>query len=506
MPDRGRGYLRSMARNRPAGAGSAKANPDLPEYQRKRDLDKTPEPGPSSRHGTGGRRTGNRFVIQEHSARRLHWDLRLERDGVLSSWALPKGLPADPQRNHKAIHTEDHPLEYLEFEGEIPAGSYGAGTMAIWDTGTYECEKFEARKVIVTLHGERAEGRFSLFQAGEREHDWLIHRMDELAERPEPMPEGLVPMMARLAKLPADEEGWAYEVKWDGVRAIAYSTPGELRLQSRNLNDVTARYPELQRLNRELGSLSAILDGEIVAFDEQGKPSFERLQGRMHLTREAEVKRRAKSEPVSFQIFDLLYLDGHSLLELPYEERRQLLEQLDLNGAAWRTPGYHRGDGAELLARTGDLGLEGIVAKRLESRYKPGGRGGEWLKVKNTLRQEMVIGGWLPQKETADQLGALLVGYHEGDPPQLRFAGKVGTGFTRKQAAELLERLRPLTRDSSPFAGRQPERGSNFVEPSLVAEIEFRQITRDHILRHAAYKGLREDKPAGEVILELPAR
>ena len=446
-----------------------------------------------------------RFVIHEHSARRLHWDLRLEHGDALASWALPKGLPTDPQRNHKAVHVEDHPLDFLQFEGEIPAGSYGAGTISIWDSGTYECEKFESRKVIVTLHGERAEGRFALFQAGENERDWLIHRMDEPTVRPDPMPAGLVPMMARLAELPAEDGGWAYEVKWDGVRAIAYSTPGELRLESRNLNDVTARYPELRPLNRELGSLSAILDGEVVAFDEEGRPSFERLQGRMHLTREAEVKRRAKSEPVSFQIFDLLYLDGHSLLELPYEERRRLLERLDLDGEAWQTPGYHRGDGAALLARTGDLGLEGIVAKRLDSRYRPGGRGGEWLKVKNTLRQELVIGGWLPQKGTTDRLGALLAGYYDGDPPQLRFAGKVGTGFSRKGAAELLERLRPLAREASPFGGRQPERGSRFVEPILVAEIEFRQITRDRILRHAAYKGLRDDKDAAEVTLELPS-
>jgi bifunctional non-homologous end joining protein LigD len=445
-----------------------------------------------------------RFVIQEHSARRLHWDLRLEHDGALASWALPKGLPADPRRNHKAVHVEDHPLEYLEFEGEIPAGSYGAGTVSIWDSGAYECEKFEPRKVIVTLHGERAEGRYALFQAGEDERDWLIHRMDEPARPYEPMPEGLTPMMARPAELPADDAGWAFEVKWDGVRAIAYSEPGELRLQSRNLNDVTARYPELRRLNRELGSLSAVLDGEIVAFNDEGRPSFERLQGRMHLTNEAEVKRRAKSEPVSFQIFDLLFLDGHSLLELSYEERRRLLERLDLNGEAWQTPGFHRGDGAKLLARTGDLGLEGIVAKRLDSRYRPGKRGGEWLKVKNALRQEMVIGGWLPQKETTDRLGALLVGYYEGDPPELRFAGKVGTGFSRKGADELLGRLRPLARENSPFAGRQPERGSHFVEPKLVAEIEFRQITRERILRHAAYKGLRDDKPAADVRLELP--
>jgi bifunctional non-homologous end joining protein LigD len=476
------------------------------EYDRKRDFDKTPEPktgGKRRRRGRG--KAAPRFVIQEHSARRLHWDLRLERDGALASWALPKGLPADPERNHKAVRTEDHPLSYLDFEGEIPRGSYGAGTMRIWDSGTYECEKFEPRKVMVTLRGEHAQGRYALFQVGEAERDWMIHRMDEPAMRPEPLPEGIVPMMARLAELPADEEGWAYEIKWDGVRAIAYSTPGELRLQSRNLNDITARYPELRPLNRELGSLSAVLDGEIVAFDAEDRPNFARLQRRMHLTDEAEVKRRAQAERVSFQIFDLLYLDGHSLLELPYEERRRLLERLDLNGAAWRTPGYHRGEGAELLAATAEMGLEGIVAKRLDSRYRPGGRGGEWLKVKNALRQELVIGGWLPQKGTDDRLGALLVGYYEeGDPPELRFAGKVGSGFSRKAADALLERLRPLARKSSPFAGRQPERGSHFVEPRLVAEIEFRQVTPDRILRHAAYKGLRDDKPATEVRLETP--
>jgi bifunctional non-homologous end joining protein LigD len=469
----------------------------LPGYRRRRNLKRTPEPAPGDR----GKGPGNRFVIQQHSARRLHWDLRLEHDGALASWALPKGLPERTDRNNKAIRTEDHPLEYLDFEGEIPEGQYGAGTVEIWDRGTFECEKFLPEKVIFTLNGERAEGRFALFQAGDDLKDWLIHRMDEPFEVAEPMPERLKPMMARLSKVPTEEEGWANEIKWDGVRAIAYSTPGELRLQSRNLKDITARYPELRPLNRQLGSRSTILDGEIVAF-EAGKPSFERLQRRMHLTRETEIRRLAKTDPVSFQIFDLLYLDGRSLLDAPYEERRRLLEELKLEGDAWQTPGYHRGEGEALLAKTAELGLEGIVAKRLDSPYRPGARSRDWLKVKNTLRQEFVIGGWLPQEARRTELGALLVGHY--DDGELRFAGKVGTGFTRTEARELVDRLTPMARDSSPFAGRQPKRGTNFVEPSLVAEVDFAAMTRDGMLRHPSYKGLRADKSPEEVVLELP--
>jgi bifunctional non-homologous end joining protein LigD len=482
----------------------SKGRGQLGEYRRKRRAEATPEPAGGERgDGVGGERS--RYVIQQHSARRLHWDLRLERGGVLASWALPKGLPRDPARNHKAIHTEDHPVEYLEFEGEIPPGSYGAGTMTIWDRGTYECEKFRDDEVIVTLHGERCGGRYALFRAGRDERDWMIHRMDEPETATEPLPERVVPMMARLAELPTEDGGWAYEIKWDGVRAIAYSTPGEIRFESRNLKDVTKRYPELRPLNRELGSRSAVLDGEIVALDDDGRPSFERLQPRMHLTREADIRRRAKATPVTFQVFDLLYLDGRSLMDEPYEERRRLLDELGLEGDAWQTPGNHRGDGAELLARTRELGLEGIVAKRLDSHYRPGARGREWLKVKNTLRQELAIGGWLPQEGRRTELGALLVGYHEEPGGPLRLAGKVGTGFSRAEARELVERLAPLERESSPFEGRQPaEKRPHFVEPELVAEVEFGELTRERMLRHPSYKGLREDKPAAEVVLELP--
>src|SRR5579859_1002243 len=249
----------------------------LDVYRRKRDFDRTGEPaGRASDDGSDGE--VRRFVIQEHHATRLHWDLRLEHDGVLASWAIPNGVPPDPAENRLAVRTEDHPLEYLEFHGEIPKGHYGAGTMTIWDSGTYELHKWEERKVEVSFHGERLRGRYGLFPIGREadSNDWMIHRMDPPSD-PErvPMPEHVLPMLARAGDLPADEANWSFEVKWDGVRAIAYLQPGRLRLESRNGNDITEAYPELRALIGDLGMREAVLDGEIIAFDENGRPSFE---------------------------------------------------------------------------------------------------------------------------------------------------------------------------------------------------------------------------------------
>jgi bifunctional non-homologous end joining protein LigD len=485
----------------------AKDSTKLSRYRAKRDFDATSEPV----GGPGAEADGHRFVIQEHHATRLHWDLRLEHDGALASWAIPNGVPPDPADNRLAVRTEDHPLEYLEFHGEIPKGQYGAGTMTIWDRGTYDLHKWEDRKVEITFHGERLSGRYGLFPIGKAgdstsANDWMIHRMDPPADPDrESMPERIVPMMAQPATtLPRDPKNWSFEVKWDGVRAIAYVKPGRLRLESRNLNDITDAYPEVRGVIGALGMHEAVLDGEILAFDDTGRPSFERLQRRMHVTSPSAIRRYQSSMPVVYAIFDLLYLDGHSLMELPYRERRARLESLDLSGPAWRVPANDPGKGKLLLEATAKQGLEGIVAKRLESRYEPGRRSGNWLKIKHTMRQELVIAGWVPgEGRRTKRIGALLMGYYESGE-KLRYAGRVGTGFNEKTLTDLQKRLEPLRRDTSPFdiAPKLP-REVVFVEPELVAEIELREWTAERIMRAPSFKGLREDKSPREVRIEV---
>ncbi len=339
--------------------------------------------------------------------------------------------------------------------------------------------------------------------------------MNPPAEEREALPEHLVPMLAGAARLPVSEQDWAFEIKWDGVRAIVYWQPGRLRIENRNRIDVSSRYPELHELGLQLGSREAVLDGEIVAFDEHGRPSFERLQRRMHVSSPGAVRRLAGEVPATYVIFDLLHLDGHATMGLPYRERRTLLEELQLKGPAWQTPAYHPGEGRELLAAAAEHRLEGVVAKRLDSPYRPGKRTDDWLKVKNVNRQELVIGGWLPGKGArAGRLGALLMGYYEpggrseskrgrGSPSlALRYAGRVGTGFDEGELERLAGELAKRARDTSPFSGTQPPRHARFVEPELVAEIEFREWTRERILRHSSYKGLREDKPPKQVRME----
>ena len=475
----------------------------LDTYRRKRHPGETPEPIPEGVSADGDRL---RFTIQEHHATRLHWDLRLEREGVLVSFAIPNGLPPSPGVNKLAVRTEDHPLEYLDFHGEIPKGNYGAGSMTIWDTGTYEVLKWEdTKKIEVALHGtmERAEGRYALFHIGPEPKDWMIHRMDPPADPDrEPMPDRIVPMLATLGKLPPtkDDAKFAYEIKWDGVRATAYSEPGTLRFESRNLRDITGSYPELSRLNRALSHHSAVLDGEIVAFDENGRPSFGLLQRRMHVTGAGAAKRLSQAAPVVYVIFDLLWLDGHSLLQLPYEERRARLVELDLKGERWQTPENLVGGGKALLDVSAEQGLEGVMAKRLDSCYEPGRRSRDWIKIKNKQRGRFRIVGWVPgEGRRRERIGALLL-CEDG-----RHVGRVGTGFDEAELDKLAGLLAGMECDTPPVSNpKAAPKGSIWVDPRLCCEVEYGEWTNDKMLRHPAYKGLVDEsaEPSDDAPLE----
>jgi bifunctional non-homologous end joining protein LigD len=362
----------------------------LGEYRRKRDFAKTPEPDagtePKGRKGAQTELDGarGRFVVQQHDATNLHWDLRLEHDGVALSWALPRGVPQLPDRgaNRLAVRTEDHPLSYLDFEGEIPAGEYGAGTMSIWDSGTYAAEKLREDEVIADFEGERMRGRYALFRTGGK--NWMIHRIDPpLDPLRGPLPEQARPMLNRRGKLPGNSEGWGFEIAWGGLRSMLWCEPGHiLRSRSRGLKAETVTvFPELRRIARALGSVEAVLDGEIVVLGEDGAPDRERLRARKRAGSEAVAKRLARSSGAAIMLFDLLFCDGRDLTGEPYSARRSALEELGLAGDAWQTPAYHRGDGGALLAAARERGLDGIVAKRLDSPYREGRRSPDWIKI-----------------------------------------------------------------------------------------------------------------------------
>jgi len=478
----------------------------LRAYRDKRDAARTPEPVPAAPATAGpapaaGSADGGTFVIQEHHARRLHWDFRLERDGVLVSWALPKGVPTDPAVNHLAVHTEDHPLEYGSFEGQIPRGEYGAGSVTIWDAGRYETLKWSPREVKVRLHGRRVTGEFALFQTGGKQ--WMIHR-DRL-----PLPAGIRPMLAKLTTAPPPDDGnWALEMKWDGVRALAFVERGQVRLMSRTEREITVTYPELAGLGHATEHKQLLLDGEIVVFGADGWPSFEGLQPRMHVSDPAAARLLAGRNPVTYLVFDLLQLDGQPLLDQPYSARRALLESLELAGPCWQTPPTFPGeDFAAVRDVSAGHGMEGVVAKRLESRYLPGARTGDWRKIKNHLSQEAVVAGYKPgQGNRAGLVGSLLIGVN--DDSGLIYAGHVGTGFSTETLRMLGERLEPLRRPDSPFDGPVPQmyaRTAVCVEPRLVIEVAFDRWTQAGRMRAPVYKGLRDDKDPADVVREEPS-
>ena len=475
----------------------------LATYRAKRNAARTPEPmGHPSGVPTRAKRSGALFVIQEHHARARHFDFRLEHDGVLVSWALPKGLPESGAANHLAVHTEDHPIEYADFEGEIPKGEYGGGTVRIWDRGDYDLEKWRVDEIIVVLHGQRASGRYVLFST--KGKNWIIHKMDDPPKRLSAAPADIEPMLALAGPLPDDDGSWAYEFKWDGVRAIVTVDHEHVRARSRNGKDLASDFPELEELGAALRGHTAVFDGEIVAFDDVGRPNFGRLQRRLHLGSPARVARTASEVPAHFLVFDLLGFDGDSLLELTYDERRDRLDSLALNGESFATPPSFRDRaGIDVLDAARAGGLEGVVAKRRRAPYRPGSRRGEWIKVKNFRTQEVVIGGWTAGKgERTGSLGALLLGLPGSGG--LDYVGKVGTGFDEASRKELLKLLKALI-GPSPFARPIPgmdRADPTYVRGALVGEVRYGEWTRDRHLRHPVWRGLRPDKDPAAVVLE----
>jgi DNA ligase D-like protein (predicted ligase)/DNA ligase D-like protein (predicted polymerase)/DNA ligase D-like protein (predicted 3'-phosphoesterase) len=460
----------------------------LTKYRSMRDSAKTPEPVPISKPAVG---QGNTFVIQEHHARRLHYDFRLERDGVLVSWAVPKNLPETTAVNHLAVHTEDHPLEYGGFEGTIPKGEYGGGKVIIWDAGTYDTEKFndtgEKGEVIVTLHGQRISGRYALIQTDGNQ--WLAHRMKDQHVFDF---DGLAPMLAThgsVAKLTAAQ--WAFEAKWDGYRLLVEADHGEVRLRSRSGRDLTEEFPQLRSLATGLSDHHAVLDGEVVALNVSGVPSFSEMQNRARATR------------IEFRAFDLLYLDGRSLLRAKYRDRRKLLETLGSAGGL-NVPDLLSGDGAEALEYSREQQWEGVIAKKRDSTYQPGRRSASWVKDKYWDTQEVVIGGWRAgEGGRTSGIGSLLMGIPTGEG--LQFAGRVGTGFTERDLASLKKTLQPLQTDESPFNARlsgPDAKGVTFVKPTLVGEVRYSEWTSDDRLRQPSWRGLRPDKNPGQVVRE----
>lgn len=467
----------------------------LTTYRTMRDAAKTPEPVPKMSPRTGD---NDKFVIQEHHARRLHYDFRLERDGVLVSWAVPKNLPETTSENRLAVHTEDHPMEYLTFHGEIPKGEYGGGKVIVWDTGTYETEKFndnspdgpdEGGEVIVTLHGEKIQGRYALIQTEGK--NWLAHRMKD-QQSTTPDPKDFAPMLATegsVEKLKATQ--WAFEGKWDGYRVLVEADHGRLQLRSRRGRDVTAEYPQFQALAADLADHHVVLDGEAVALDDHGVPSF------------GEMQNRARSTRVEFWAFDILWLDGRSLLRAKYSDRRKLLDALAVGGGLI-VPEPLTGDGPEAMEHARENRFEGVVAKKRDSTYQPGRRSASWIKDKIWNTQEVVIGGWRQgEGGRSSGIGALVLGVP--GPDGLQFAGRVGTGFTEKELSKLKSMLKPLHTEESPFEAPLPKldaKGVTFVRPELVGEVRYSERTSDHRLRQPSWRGLRPDKVPDEVVWE----
>ena len=460
----------------------------LTEYQRKRDFKRTPEPKGKRPTATEARR----YVVHRHHATRLHWDVRLEMHGVLASWAVPQGPPLEAGKRRLAVHTEDHPLEYLTFHGVIPDG-YGAGTMTIWDQGTYDLVKDSPSEYKVRFHGARLDGEWVLVQTKQNDgRDWLMIKHGT-PPRDHPLDSKIEPMLAITADAPFDSPEFAFEPKWDGVRTLAFVDGGVVRLQTRNLLDCTSQYSEAHDICEALtGAYQAIVDGEIVALDERGVPSFQKLQPRMHQRDESAVRRLRKSTPVVYEVFDVLWIDGTDVTKRPLRERQKLLDEILTPMGAIRRSEQFVGTGVALFEAAKEQGMEGIIAKRLDSSYATT-RSAAWVKVKAFKTMECVIGGWTEgQGGRAATMGALLLGvYRDG---QLTPVGHVGTGFDERTLRELLGTLKERETARSPFATEpRVNQPAHWCAPELVCEVQYAELTREGTLRHPTYRGLRAD-------------
>lgn len=480
----------------------------MTEYRQKRRFQSTPEPPTETVDedvDPFSAPVGDTFVIQQHYATRLHHDLRLEmRNGdtpVLVSWAIPKGLPRNKGERALAIHTEDHPMGYAIFSGTIPEGNYGAGEVRIFDRGRYDLVERSRERITVRLDGERLCGTYHLVRTGQEggKDQWLAILSHD--ERPAgEKPPDRSPMLATLVDESFDDAGWAFEPKWDGVRAIAMCTE-TTALISRNCRDITSAYPELSQLHDRLVALDAMLDGEVVAFDD-GQPSFQRLQERMHVRDPRKVERLVQRIPVVFMVFDILYLDGIDLTTLPLSQRRERLEEVVVPSDQVHVSPLVEGRGMAMFAAAAEEGLEGIMAKKLASRYEPGRRSRMWLKVKVVLQADVVVVGWTEgEGRRQGTLGSLVMAVYDGD--EMRYVGNVGTGFDDASLADALQRLRTLEQTGPPLRPQvlrsHPDlRRAHWVRPQLVAKVEYRQVTDAGMLRAPSFQGFREDKAPEE--------
>lgn len=513
----------------------------LAEYQRKRDFSKTPEP-----KGAPDPRGGNRFVVQKHWATRLHYDFRLEMEGVLVSWAIPKGPTLNPAERRLAAHVEDHPVDYYDFEGTIPKGEYGGGTVMVWDWGTFELEEatpaasMKRGEVKFRLNGERLKGRYALVRT-RSEKDWLlIKKRDEAADpnfdiekfttsvktgrtkeeieqgkdavwssrREEgagglinltnaekgPMPKTLDPMKAQLADDAFDNERWLFEVKWDGIRLVTFIDGDKVTLQTRAGRSVNEEYPQLQAVTRFVNARQAVLDGEIVVFDEEGRPSFQLWQNRGREARQ-----------IHYVVYDIVYYDGQRLFRVPLEDRKRLLRDIIRDSDLVRYSDHVIGQGKAFYKAAKQKQLEGIVAKLRDSPYQPGVRSNAWLKIKAVQQQEVVIGGFTAGRNSRKYFGAILVGVND-DKGRLVYAGHTGGGFDEKTLAALYQRMEPLIIKDPPFTGPVPKTNEKptWIRPALVAEVKFAEWTRDGVMRAPVFLGLREDVDPKSVRREEP--